>query len=498
MAADNSHDAQGLEQDAAFGTLPALKHERQWGFWDFTWVNIGLAIATWAFLLGGATGLFVGAERGIAAIIIGNVIGVSIVAVAICLSTGRSGVEQYTLLRSVFGSHGVRVLVLFFLAIWALGWGAILSIMFGRATANIANELFDTRIGPNALLVSVLAIVAVAVSWIVLWRGPVSVKWLNRIVGPGLVLMSIVMLFYIFGEKGWSQISSAEPIEPFGDPGLDFMIALEFNLAAGLGWWPVLGNLSRLTRTPRAALWPNLIGVGAAAILGEIVGLLAALSLGADDPTVWMVPIGGVVIGVVALFFIALANITSIVTMFYGMCLAVRQAGGTRVLNLRWGVLTGAVFLPVLILVFFPGTIYDEFNKFLVWTALAFAPLCGVTAADYLFLRRQRIDERPLYEDGHGTAYRYWNGFNLVAMASVVIGAGVYLWLLNPRSLAYHSPFDVVSASLPACLAAGIAHLLLTKLIVERTGKGGYPEHGAASRRQPGRMAADDVRAPVP
>ncbi|MDP8900997.1 MAG: hypothetical protein M3N33_07625, partial [Actinomycetota bacterium] len=84
------------EQEAAFSTLPVLRGERIWGFGDFTWVNVGLAIATWAFLIGGSTALFVGAKAGIAAIIIGNVISVPLMALATCVPSAKYGLEQYT------------------------------------------------------------------------------------------------------------------------------------------------------------------------------------------------------------------------------------------------------------------------------------------------------------------------------------------------------------------------------------------------------------------
>ena len=51
------------------GDTPLLPSERMWGFWEFTYANSALAIATWAFLIGGATALFVGVQAGIAAII---------------------------------------------------------------------------------------------------------------------------------------------------------------------------------------------------------------------------------------------------------------------------------------------------------------------------------------------------------------------------------------------------------------------------------------------
>ena len=78
-------DVQETEQEAAFSELPALRHERIWGFFDFSSVNVGLAIATWSFLGGGATALFVGAEAGIAAIIIGNLIGAALVGLTTCI-----------------------------------------------------------------------------------------------------------------------------------------------------------------------------------------------------------------------------------------------------------------------------------------------------------------------------------------------------------------------------------------------------------------------------
>jgi NCS1 family nucleobase:cation symporter-1 len=70
----------GYAEAAERGDLPLLPRERLWGFWEFTYANSALAIATWAFLIGGAVGLFVGPREGIAAIVIGNIIGVVLTA----------------------------------------------------------------------------------------------------------------------------------------------------------------------------------------------------------------------------------------------------------------------------------------------------------------------------------------------------------------------------------------------------------------------------------
>ncbi|SFV27586.1 purine-cytosine permease family protein [Hyphomicrobium facile] len=460
---------------SAFGTLPVLKEERQLGLLDHSWVNIGIAVATWAFLLGGTTAMFVGARDGIAAIIIGNVIGVAIVSVSVCLGTSKYGVEQFTFARSVFGRAGVLMLVCIFLAIYGVGWSSVLAIMFGRAISEVTNSTAGTTIGPNDLGVTAFAIIAIAVSWVLLWKGPTAVKWLNRIVGPGKLALCAGILILLFAEKSWSAIAAAAPLQPFDDPSTNFMVAVEINLAASFGWWPILGNIARFTKTPRAALWPNITGIFAAAVVGEVIGLLAALSLGNFDPTAWMIPLGGMTIGVIALLFIGLANITAIVSIFYGMCLAMRQAGGRRFENIPWGVLTGALFIPVIIVSFFPAQIYDNFFVFLAWTALGFAPLSGVTAVDYILLRRGQVNSRDLYRDEPGTDYAFWGGVNWIAFIALIVGGLVYYALFNPLSLTAHNAlFNVISASVPSCIAAGLVHYVLTKSLLRPGGRGGY------------------------
>jgi len=70
MTMSESQEPAGLGKSGT-QSLPLLESERIWGPTDFSAVNIGLAIATWAFLIGGTTALMVGAKQGIAAIIIG-------------------------------------------------------------------------------------------------------------------------------------------------------------------------------------------------------------------------------------------------------------------------------------------------------------------------------------------------------------------------------------------------------------------------------------------
>jgi NCS1 family nucleobase:cation symporter-1 len=160
-----SETQEAVRQAGTFGSLPVLKEERVWGFGDFTWVNISLAIATWAFLVGGATALMVGFSQGVLAMLIGNVSGVIIMLLATTVISSRYGVEQYTILRSIFGFGGVALMFFTIIIFTEVGWSALLGAMFGRASAQVSNEVFGTGIDPNSLLVTVFALICIMAAW---------------------------------------------------------------------------------------------------------------------------------------------------------------------------------------------------------------------------------------------------------------------------------------------------------------------------------------------
>lgn len=454
--------------------LPTFARERIWGFWSFTSVNIGLAIATWAFLTGGTIAVFVGVKEAIAASIIGNLLGVALVSAGTCLPAQKYGVEQFTMLRTVFGATGCRILAIVLFVPAAAGWNAILAIMCGRALANVLNATAGTNLKPDGLPVIGISLLIIATAWVLLVKGPVSIEWVNKFVAPLLALITVVMLTIIFIDHPWSQLTAIKPLEPFGDPDLDWMIAVELSLGTGFSWWTIMGNLTRLTTTPRAALWPNMIGIFGASVLASTVGTAAALALGDSDPTVWMIPLGGVLLGVMALLFIAAANITSMVSQSYAGALAIRRAGGSKLGAIPWWLFTLILFIPSMILSFWPSAIYDNFFKFLAWVSLVLAPLAAVYFTDYFLLRHQRLNVRDIYLPEGQSLYSFWAGINPVAFLAVISGAVTYFFILNPLTFKAAGIFQHTTASIPAFVVTAVIYYVLTSLIVIPLGKGGY------------------------
>lgn len=463
-----------MSREVGTSPFPTLPHERIWGFWSFTSVNVGLAIATWAFLTGGTIALFVGVEEAIAATIIGNLVGVALTSVGTCLPAQRYGLEQFTTLRTVFGGLGSRILVFALFPLAAAGWNAILAIMCGRALANVSNSLFGTSLTPDGGPVIGLSLAVLAVSWVLLVLGPVSIEWVNKIVAPALAVMTVGMAVVLLTDRSWAEMVAIPPLDPIGDPGLDWMVAIEFGFGTGFSWWTIMGNLARLTTTPRAALWPNLIGIFAASVLATVVGVMAALAIGDADPTVWMVPLGGAFLGVLALVFVAAANVTSMVSQSYAGSLAIRRAGGAAVLRLPWWLLALLIFAPSAVVVFWPTALYDNFVVFIALVSLVLAPLTAVYLVDYYLLRGQRLSVRDLYLPEGVSRYSFWAGINPAAFGAVVAGVVTYWLVLDPATLEAAAMFRYTSASLPAFVVTGVVYYLLTRCVVIPAGRGGY------------------------
>src|SRR5690606_13308568 len=154
---------------------------------------------------------------------------------------------------------------------------------------------------------------------------------------------------------------------------------------------------------------------------------LAAAALGDSDPTVWMTRIGGLTFGVIALGFVAFANVTSMVNILYTSIVGLRQLAGQEPRRFSWGwrvVLFG--LRRVLVVLFAPG-IYDGFFIFLVWTSALNSALAGIGIADYFFLRRQRLSLRHLYAEQARSPFHFWRGFNPSAVVALVAGFAIYV-----------------------------------------------------------------------
>jgi len=121
------------------------------------------------------------------------------------------------------------------------------------------------------------------------------------------------------------------------------------------------------------------------------------------------------------LVFIALDNWTINVLNLY--------TGGLSISNMFerlgrfWTTLIASVFGIAL------SAVPDVLNSYLSYATLLgnfFSPIAGILVFDYLILKRTKLDVPSLFTlNGR---YRYWGGFNLVAVAWTVLGFLFYMF----------------------------------------------------------------------
>ncbi len=441
-----------IQQESVFGRLPLLPREREYGTLGAHGTCFAYAVATWCFLTGAYTAELVGAVQGLVCLVAGNLIGVFLTTMPLSLGCQRYGLEQIDFCKPAFGGRGAKLLLIFYL-VNMIGWSGLILVMFGSGLSNIAAAL---GYEPARWVIGGGVALGLALAYFVAVRGVHLLNVFNSIIAPGLVLLVIFMFVMLIRSYGWDTIATAEPLAPTPVPTLNYLIALELGIASGIAWWGGIGFLARNTKTRRNAVFPELLQLGISAGIVSAVGHFSALVVQSSDPTEWMVPIGGVFMGVLALVFVAFANVTSTTVNLFAGGLALRHihALGAR----PWWQVVGCVALPCIPFVFWPIELYDLGDVFLAYNGTMYAPLSGVLVVDFFFLRRQKLDLWSIFDNAKNAAYRYSHGFNWLAIGCVVLGQAVYIFLYNPLSGETHALFQFFPASLTACIVPGLVY----------------------------------------
>jgi NCS1 family nucleobase:cation symporter-1 len=462
MQQADSSSSELIRQESLFGRLPLLPEEREYGTLGAHMTCFAYAVATWCFLTGSYVAKLVGAVQGVACLIAGSLIGIFLTAMPVALGCHRYGLEQIDFCKPAFGQRGSRVVLIFFL-INMLGWNGLILTLFGNGIRNIIHALGYT---PPSWVVGAGVALGLAISYAVVTRG---VHWLNvsnSIITPGLGALIVFMIYMLIHEHGWAEIAAAKPLHPFPNRFANYMVAVEIGVAGGVGWWGGLGFLARNTRRRRNAVYPILMQMGFFQAFVCAVALFSALVLKSDDPTEWMVPLGGPVMGILALCFVALANITSSSVSMFASGLALRHIQRFRLVP--WSSVMMLTVIPCLPFVFWPQQLYDLGDAFLTYNGTLFAPVTGILFTDYFLLRNQTLNLRAIFSDDTHAEYHYKRGYNWAALVCVALGQAVYLALYNPLTSATTEMFRFLPASVASFVVPAITYGILASLLNRR------------------------------
>jgi NCS1 nucleoside transporter family len=334
------------------------------------------------------------------------------------------GIPGQVATRAVYGLRGSKLIPSFLRSIASCYWFAFQTVIGATAICAVLKQLTGTEY--SLILVSVIFGLVQAVVAIV---GYDSLKALSRIALP-VKLAMFAYLFVLLANQADPNFAPGAVLSFTGkNGGWDWIIFVAWFNASAAGWLTMItdsADFCRYSRT-RADMW---IGTLSAAAIGTMISgslgaYAAAATLGKTANP--FVVIAGVSTSwltlALILVFIALDNWTINVLNLY--------TGGLSISNIFerlgrfWTTLIASVFGIAL------SAVPDVLNSYLSYATLlgnVFSPIAGVLVFDYVILKRTRLDVPALFAPNG--RYRYWGGFNLVAVAWTALGFLFYMFVV--------------------------------------------------------------------
>ena len=321
--------------------------------------------------------LGLGFADGLAAILLGNLIGALPVALAATIGP-VTGLPQMEASRRVLGRRGIR-LPSFLNWMYCVGWDAVNNVP--AAAALIALLALAGAAPPFWLALAVLASIQMLASI----YGHDMVQALQKYLGAALLLA-----FAVIGLLGARHAGMPHAAHPASFA--TFLLATAILASFNLSWASYSSDYTRYLpadTAPRRIVWLALAGLLLSAIPFQILGLITAAGVGEASPTAVIASLQHTAgaLGPMVLAAIALSSITGNSfndnTASYSLISA-----GIRVPRVLAAIVTAS--LGYAIAVFGAGRYAELYTNYLVVTLYWIAPWIGIVLADWYVVGNQQ------------------------------------------------------------------------------------------------------------
>jgi len=415
---------------------PTLPSDRTLGGADFFILWAGVAISLAEIWAGGFLAPM-GLGRALAAILLGHVLGNTLMALAGTAGSDH-GIAAMVSVRPAFGIKGSNLAAVLNV-IQLVCWASIMLIIGGRAGAMLG-EPFGGVLASERF-------------WIVL-IGVATLAWAlqtGRTVWRVLQTTAVVALLLVIVVVTWKTLRSfsALPTPAASATGMPFMKGLDLVIAMPISWMPLVADYSRFGRAGARVFWSTWWGYFLISSWMFAIGLVATLVTGTAEPHIQMLELLGTAgLAIPALLLVVLSTVTSdFPDLYSATCSMLNISDRVSAKTFLW--LTGIV--SVIVALVFPMQRYEGFLYFI---GAMFIPLFAVVLADYFFIRRRVLELDQLSVPGG--AYWYWNGYHRAAIASWALGFVVYKVVEIQQY--------PVGSTLPSVIVAALAYLALTSI----------------------------------
>ncbi|KOX64555.1 nitrate reductase [Pseudomonas psychrophila] len=429
---------------------PTQVHERTWNKWHITALWVGMSICVPTYTLGGVLTAYFGLSVGEAllAILLANIV-VLIPLTLNAFAGTKYGIPFPVLLRSSFGIIGSNVPCLI-RALVACGWFGIQTLFGGLAIHLFLGSVFEgwKSLGGTGEVIGFMAFWALNL-WVVL-RGAESIKWLETLSAPLLVLVGIGLLVWALPNVSMTELLAQPPKRPEGASVYGYFFA---GLTAMVGFWATLSlnipDFSRYAKSQKDQILGQIFGLPLTMFLFAALGVVLTaaseklVGVTVSDPVslIGHIQSPGWVALAMALIIIATlstntaANIVSPTNDFQNIApKLINRTKAVMLTGLVGLALMAHELLKKLGLLVSDVSLETVYSNWLLGYSSLLGPIAGIMVVDYFIIRRQKLDLAGLYHDGVYPAW-HWNGF-------IAFGIPVVLTLLSLGSSAFSWFYD--------------------------------------------------------
>ena len=410
---------------------PIPPERRTWGTYNYAslWVAMSVCIPTYML----ASGLIAGGMSWIQAvftILLGNLI-VLIPMLLNAHAGTRYGIPFPVFVRASFGVRGANVPAVL-RALVACGWFGIQAWIGGQAIYSMLRIVW-----PGAANVPgsnwICFFLFWALNMYVIWRGIETIKFLEGIGAPFMLVVGLLLLFWITRKAGGlgpvlhtpSKFHSTSEFVRFFIPALTGMVGFWATVALNIP------DFTRYAKSQRAQMLGQALGLPTAMTLYSFIGVAvtsaSAVIFGEAiwDPVVLLGRFNQPIVALIALVALLVATLNTNVA-------ANVVSPSNDFSNLRPSLIsfrTGGLITGVVGILMMPWKLLRDFSSYifgwLVGCSALLGPIAGIMICDYYVVRHRLLKVEELYR--RGGVYEYRNGFNQKAILALVAGIAVAL-----------------------------------------------------------------------
>lgn len=413
-----------IQQDAAFEyAFEEVPMDKRKNLLSLTVVLAGYPIALSNFVIGGAVGVGLSYSNAIIALLVGNLILISLVILTGLLAF-KTGLSTAFLSKRAFGKSGSHIFSIL-LALSAVTWVSLNGDIFSR--------LIKSTFAWWPLPVSITAVIVILMWLLSAYRGYKGLAFVSYLGVPAALILSFYGVYKVaVSTDGFSGVASYIPNSP---------ITFTAATASIVGGWvfgaTITPDVCRFAKSKLHVVIAGLFAFIVGCFGFQFSGALIAISTGEGDFTLAMTALG---IGIVAFFAAVFCLWTTQDNNIYGASLALQNIIKDSKFYGKIKHKHVALTIAGLAAIFAAGGIYSYIMPIIQFLSLLIPPVPGIIIAQEFFVKKSKMNVL----------------LNKTAMIAWLVG-GVFSYL----SL----KFNFFIPPLVGILTAAISFIVLEKLV---------------------------------